>query len=582
MEQDLELGNILRIIKRRKLWLILPCICVFITTLIVALMLPNIYKSTATVMIQNPQIPQNLVQSTVTSLADQRIQAITQEVSARSKILSLVDKFDLLPDKRESLSSEDLVEKIRERINVEPIHAEIQKETLNKPVALTIAFTLSYEDNDPRTAQLVANEITSYYLEKNLEAREQHTRTTTQFLDDQLRQAKVRLDELEGKMADYRGKHLEELPEFMALNMQKIEKLSSDISSLNMQVRSLEEQRVTVRTQLVGLDPYSGGTARVLSTQERTQQAQLERAALASRYSEKHPLVQAKKQEITLLESNGSDAAKEGQVRERLKQLEQELSDLKSRYSEKHPAVKSKARELEGVRRELEGVASKVPQSVAGEAHAATNPAYVALKADLEKADVSVTSMKAERARLEDQLKVVYEKLHSMPQVSKEYNEMMTEYQSAKTYLNELQEKLLSAQLALGMEEEKLGESFAVIEPAFLPEKHVKPNRLLILLIGLVLGLGLSIGCVSLVEFADTRIHDVEKVAQLAGVSVFSTIPTIVTKEDRIRATRKRFLLTAGTVGGLASTAALFHFYVMDLYVLNAKLIRLIELNLIM
>ena len=199
------------------------------------------------------------------------------------------------------------------------------------------------------------------------------------------------------------------------------------------------------------------------------------------------------------------------------------------------------------------------------------------MKSDAEKADVSLAAMKAEKARLEEQLKSVYEKMHSMPQVSKEYNEMDTDYQNAKANLTDLQQKLSSARLSQGMEDEQLGETFKVIEPAFFPEKPAKPNRLAIFLIGIVLAMGVSIGTASFLEYSDTRVHDTETVEQLTGLNVFSTIPRIVTAEDMKRTRRKRVMIAVCTVAGIALAVVLFHYFVMDLDVFWAKLIRLID-----
>src|SRR5208283_2851795 len=125
MEQNFELAQFRGIIRRRKSGAILAFAVAFKLIAAVALLLPDIYRSSATIMIANPQVPQNLVASTITSFADQRIQGITQEITSRGRILNLVAKFDLLPDKRERLPAEDLVEKIKKRITVETIDAEI-------------------------------------------------------------------------------------------------------------------------------------------------------------------------------------------------------------------------------------------------------------------------------------------------------------------------------------------------------------------------------------------------------------------------------------------------------------------------
>jgi len=580
MEQGQELPDLKRILRRRKWWLILPSVSVILVTAFIAIILPNVYRSTATIHIQSQQIPQDLVPSTVTSYVEQRIQAITQEMQSRTKILYLVDKYDLLPDKRKRLATEDLVDKIRERITIEPINAEIHKES-RTPVLLTIAFTLSYEDRNPKKAQLVTTEIASYYLEKNLESRERHARGTAKFLEEQLGSVKAEIEKLETRLAQYRQKHLEALPEYTSLNMQKLEKVNADLGSLNAQIRSLEEQRSSLRNSLATVDPYSGGSGRVMSPEERLQQARLERAELISRYSEKHPVIQGKNREIELLEKQVGDSTELTGLQERLRELEVELGDLKSRYTEEHPYVKNTVREIEAVKEQLGALQTRVGQPTSDSTDGASNPAYVTLKSDLDKIEVSIASLKAERERLAEQSQALYEKLHAMPQVAIEYNELSTDYEIAKAHYNEIQQKLLAAQVSQGMEEERLGETFQIVEPAFLPERPDKPNRLAIVLIGLVLGVGLSAGLTSMLEYTDTRIHDTKTLEQVSGIPVFSAIPRIITQEERIRSRRRRLALAAGAVCGIVAALILFHFLVMDLYVLYAKVARMVRAKLL-
>ncbi len=576
-EQTQDLAKIKGIIKRRKWWLILPFIATILLAGVICLILPNMYKSTATILIKNQQIPPTLVPSTVTSYAEQRIQTITQEVMSRARILNLIKKYNLLPDKRNELTTEEIVEKIRQRITIEPINAEINKENASRPVLMTIAFTVSYEDEDPKKAQLVTSEISSYYMEKNLESREAHAKGTTKFLQEQLKQVKSQLDQLETSLAEYRKKHLEELPEFTNLNMQKLEKLSSDISNIDMQVRSLEEQRATLVNKLASLDPYSGASDRVLSPEERLQQAKLERAQLLAKYSPKHPVVLAKNREIALLEKQVGQVNRIGYLKEQLHELRLKLADLKSKYSDKHPSVKAVKREIAQLEKEIRSLHARGGSGGTRKVADATNPAYIALKSDLDKINVSISSLKAERKRLEKEMDEVYKKLHAMPEVAKKYNELETDYENSKAHYQELLQKLLTAKVSQGMEEDQLGETFQIIEPAFLPEKPDKPNRLAIMLIGVVLGMGVSVGMAALKEYTDKTIRDVETFEKITGTPVLSVIPRIVTPEEKTKRRRKRILAVASAFGGLILGLIIFHYFVMDLYVFYAKLTRFFQ-----
>ncbi|MCU0588413.1 MAG: Wzz/FepE/Etk N-terminal domain-containing protein [Syntrophobacteraceae bacterium] len=574
MESNQELTRIKNIVVRRRWWLIAPLAGTVLLTAVVAVLLPNTYKSTATILIQSQQIPSTLVPSTITSYAQQRIQSISQEVTSRSKLLTLSEKYSLLPDKREKLTTEEFVERIRKRIALQTINAEINPERGGQPIQMTIAFSLSYEDESPKTAQAVANEIASFFMEKNVESRTKHARGTTEFLQEQLKLEKENIDTLQGKLASYRRAHLEELPEYAALNMQKVDKLNTSISEINMQIRSLEEQRTALRGNLALLDPHSGGS-RVMSPSDRLQQARIELTNLLSRYSEVHPAVLAKRQEIGLLETEGGVASSfSTEAAAQLADLEGRLAEQRAKYSEKHPTVQATLREIDRIQREAVRAPRAAQEKRGSAGTRPSNPAYVGLQADLDKVAVSVSSLKAEKSRLEAQMKELYQKLHAMPEVAKGFQDLDTEYQLARTHYAEIQQKLLAARVSQGMEEEQLGESFHVIEPAFLPEKPFKPNRVAILVVGVVVGCGFALGAAAARELSDRSIRDAETLESLTGLRVISTISPIVTEED-LRARRRRRWMTAATSACCVVGAVLaFHFLVMDLDVFYAKLER--------
>ncbi len=577
IQTNQDLSKIKQILLRRKWWLIIPFFTITFLSALIALLLPNMYESSAIILIKSRQVPQDLVPSTVTSYAEQRIQAITQEIMSRTRIIELVKKYDLLPDKRNKLTVDQIVEKISSRIHVEPITAEINSGTpYGKPTLLTIAFKVSYQDEDPKKAQLVTNEIASFYLEKNLESVKEHAEETTRFLQEQLKEVKNQIKELENKIAEYRKKHLEELPEFSALNMQKLEKLNYDLSNINMQLRSLAEQKSVLENKLALLDPYAGGSQRVLSPEERLQQARLELSELLSKYSEKHPLVLAKKKEVALLEKQVKGIRDLNELNSKLHELELKLSELKARYSEKHPAVKAVKRQI----KELKSQIAKFKNQIGYEKEQlqdATNPAYIQIKSDLDKIKVSISSLKAEKERVEQQIKEIYEKLHAMPEVAKKYNELQLDYENAKAHYNELQKKLMVAKVAENLQEDQLGEKFEVIEPAFLPEEPCKPNRIAICLIGFVLAVGASVGCASVAEYADKRVYEPEAVEKLTQSQVLAAIPRIYTEEERKKIKKKRLLILSAIIIAIISAILIFHFFVMDLWVFWAKLNRFIQ-----
>jgi hypothetical protein len=132
----------------------------------------------------------------------------------------------------------------------------------------------------------------------------------------------------------------------------------------------------------------------------------------------------------------------------------------------------------------------------------------------------------------------------------------------------------MEANVAMGLEKEQKGERFTLIDPARLPEKPYKPNRLAIILIGAVLGVGAGVGFAALREFSDQAIHNPEGLASVSALPVLVSIPDILTPMDRRRRRIKRLAWGVATLVGIGVCVFAFHTLVMDLDVFWAKLMR--------
>ncbi len=182
MEQTADIHQYWDVIKRRKFQIIIPAVLVFCLSLVIAFVLPPVFKSSATILIEAQEIPQDIVRTTVTGYVEERLQMITHIVMSRSRLLGIIGRFVLYEDLKDRYTTEEIVEKMREDIRMEPIQAEVINPQSGRPGSATIAFTLSYEGKDPRKVAQVANVLTSLYLEENLKNREEKARTTFEFL----------------------------------------------------------------------------------------------------------------------------------------------------------------------------------------------------------------------------------------------------------------------------------------------------------------------------------------------------------------------------------------------------------------
>ena len=154
--------------------------------------LPNIYRSTATVLVDRQQVPESFVQSTVTSTLETRLQTISQEILSRSRLEALINRFALYPVLRRRAPLEDVIERMRGDIKLELKGVEVRGQR-----QATVAFTISYQGGDANTVSLVTNTLASFYIEENLKVRERLSSGTADFLKVQLAETRKKLDELE-------------------------------------------------------------------------------------------------------------------------------------------------------------------------------------------------------------------------------------------------------------------------------------------------------------------------------------------------------------------------------------------------
>jgi len=166
---------------RRKWLAILAFAVPFSAAVSLITFLPNIYRSTATVLVDRQQIPEAFVRATVTSALETRLHTISQEILSRTRLEELIARFGLYPDLRKRVPSEEVIQRMRSDIKL-----ELKQVDVREPRQATVAFTISFQGSDPQTVALVTNTLASFYIEENLRARERQATSTAEFLKVQL------------------------------------------------------------------------------------------------------------------------------------------------------------------------------------------------------------------------------------------------------------------------------------------------------------------------------------------------------------------------------------------------------------
>ncbi len=565
------------LIRRRKKSFVLSFLSVIFMAVLIAFVLPPIYLSQSTILIEDQQIPREYVQTTITGFVEERLQVITQQIMSRSRVMEMINRFNLYQEMRDRYTTEEIIEKMRDDIHLETISAEVMDRRTGRPTAATIAFTLSYEGKNPSTVQKVSNVLASFYLEQNLKSREQRASNTTIFLQQESDALKGQIDTIENKISEFKSAHIGELPEYNALNLQAITQLNRDVDHIEMQISSLKERKILLEGQIANVDPLSPivteeGKA-IMHPGERLKYLRLQLISLQSALSEKHPDMKKLKKEIHELQQQVEESDASIEKVKRLNALTGQLAAMKGKLGPKHPDVVRLSKEVDVLGKEVENIrAEKVSQDLIEQKP--DNPAYINLKTQIDSVEIQSTGLLEEKQQIEKEIAKYQRKIGNVPVVEKEFNKLIRDYENAKYKYNEIMAKLMEAKVAQGMEETQRGERFTIIDPGQLPEKPYKPNRLAILLIGFVLALGAGVGVSAVRENLDTSIKTAEELGQLTNVPVLSVISMMQSDED-VRARRIKWaVIILAAIGILVATLLIVHHFIMPLEIVWVKIQR--------
>lgn len=514
-DYQLTLSDYVAILKRRA-WLIVGS---FFGTLVlgiaVALLLPPVYRATGTILIESQQIPADLVQASVTSYADERIEVIKQRVMTRENLLRIIRKYSLFAGAGPTFTPSEQIDEMRKTIAVDLVNANIRSDRRG---SATIAFQLSFEHKRAEVAQAVANDLVTLFLDENVKVRTERAFQTTEFLTQEADKLKKELDALEAQIAAFKQEHGKALPENVALGLAAMQRAEADLRQVERDYAAAEEDLRAVEAERETAQAQSSGGAGDL--------AELQRART-------------------------------------------ELTRLSATYTEDHPDLRAARRRVESLEQAVAGggAASSAAKPLVADAALVRIDARAAALRDRLKV------LAAQRGALRGRIGQMDTQLVRSPQVERGLAALTRDYQSAQKKYEEILAKKMTAQVAENLEGDQKAERFTVLEPPTLPDRPIKPDRKKLIAFSLLLAMAAPVGLVALVEGLHGTVRGVGQISAIVGQKPLVTVPLIPVAAEL--ASRKRvYLMLAG--GGVLATCvalAVVHFLVLPLDILLVKAI---------
>jgi uncharacterized protein involved in exopolysaccharide biosynthesis len=342
-------------------------------------------------------------------------------------------------------------------------------------------FFITFNAQDPRTAQQVCSEITSLFTAENLRVREQSAEGTTDFLKERLADSKAKLDEQDAKLAAFQQKYIGRLPEQEGSNANTLQALTTQLDAANQSVNHAQ-QNVTFLEAIVAQQSHEQqrpeGAAGGLSIDER---------------------------------------------REQLKALIKQKQELETLYTPDYPDVVAISRKIADLQAEI---AHSPVQPASGAPAAATasvpeSPQLQQLRAQLHAAQQSMAAAKQEQALIEGRVRTYEEKIESSPIIEEEYKQITRDHETALQFYNSLLTKMNESSMATALERRQEGEQFRLMDAANLPEAPTSPNRLVFAGGGFGMGFVLASLIAGLLEYRDTSVRNER------DIFAFTKLPTL-------------------------------------------------------
>jgi len=517
--EDFKLEDILIIIRRRILFFIAPVLVLAPLGLLTVMLLPAMYTTSGTILVESQQIPEELIQSTISTYAQERIQVIRQRVMTRERLLSVADKHDLFPD-RLNLSSSEKVARMRQNLRVNLISVQRARGRQDG----TIAFTVSYSHETPQKAYVVANEFMTLFLTEDVRTRKVGASDTTEFFDSEAKRIAANLGDLESRIADYKAQNARALPEHLSMHMRQLDRAVENLAAIEDQILLVDEERQAVETQLAS---YLAGAGAAEGPAQELARLKSSLAALRSEKTDAHPDVRALVNRVAILERQLRPSEKVLEMRDDISAKEAALDAARAEGDAE--AIAAARAAVDEARMALSG-------RLLNEASSGSPDFLVAqLQGRLETLSARLSSLNAEvdehRAKIGD----LRDRIAATPSVERGLSVLTRDLEQLRMQYQQIQAKRQLAITAENLEDNQKAEKFSILEPAAMPDAPSSPDRAKLSVLAIFLSLAAGGGCALLAELLMGTVRGKDHLASLVGEPPIAVIPFIDAPAEKRR-----------------------------------------------
>lgn len=494
-EQGFQLGDLFSVVKRRVGLIGGIAGAVVLVAALVSSLMRNVYESKAILLIEPQTISRGLIESNLEeSDLNSRLHLIQMQILSRTRLSNLIDEFNVYPEASQSMTREEIIEMMRDEISVTPLLSELEAQAgvRNREVQIN-TFQLAFRHANSNTAAVVANRLANSFVDEHLRNRTRASSDTSEFIDTELNRLAERIRLIESRVASVKDDNTGSLPEDFPANQRLHERIIQQIRDVQRDLALAESDEAFYGQQVTsgGSDFYKYRGGNDMTPERRLEALRIQLGEFeAKRFTDRHPDMVSTRAEIADLEAQVAEVA----------DSDEEVADL------------------------------SIAQQNA--------------RAEQRRSGLRAVSNRADIERLRTQLEVIEARMAATPRVQEQLSALEREHEHLFNSFQDFSAKQLDASVAADMERRQKGEKFRVLEAAVAEREASSPNRPVILVMSLLLGLGLGFATALLVEASDRSFHDARSLQESLGIPVLASVPEVVLASD-IAGKRRRRMINA-------------------------------------
>jgi protein tyrosine kinase modulator len=435
--------------------------------------LPNEYRADARVYVDTESILRPLLRGlAIESDVRSRVSIMTQTLLSRPTLEKVARKTDLDLRAQTPAQLESLVATLQQTIE---IRSDPRRNDL---------YTISYTDKNPQMAQRVVQTLLDTLVEQTLGSSRTDTMTAQRFLDEQIRDYERQLTESEGRLADFKKKHIGTMPSEGQGYYTRLQTVTDDIEKIRAALSVAENRRDELRKQLQA-EESNLAPAGPTDIETKIKERQKELDALLLRYTEEHPDVRVLRETIAQLEAR--------------------------KQAERAEATTSRDHGLE------------------------LNPIYQAVKIELSKAEVELAALRTQLVDREHKSEKLRRMVDTSTEVEAELARLNRDYGVIKAQYDSLVTRRESARLSQQAEQKSDDIKLRIVDPPILPQKPTGPNRLMYLSMVLLGGLAAGIGLGFLLNELRPVFLNTRALREITGLPVLGSVSLKLLPKQQVK-----------------------------------------------